>query len=113
MRVNRLGSILPIAVMAFAVVSFLFVITWAVMPNQKWPWSTLVSTKNTNLVACTDEAKLCPDGSYVGRTGPNCEFAVCPNVNGNTNLTVIANTNSSTTVACSTDADCAPACGRC
>ena len=29
-------------------------------------------------VACTLEAKLCPDGSYVGRTGPNCEFALCP-----------------------------------
>lgn len=29
-------------------------------------------------VACTMEAKLCPDGSYVGRTGPNCEFAACP-----------------------------------
>lgn len=28
--------------------------------------------------ACTMEAKLCPDGSYVGRTGPNCEFAPCP-----------------------------------
>ncbi|MEX1997825.1 MAG: TspO/MBR family protein [Candidatus Andersenbacteria bacterium] len=27
---------------------------------------------------CTQEAKLCPDGSYVGRTGPNCEFAACP-----------------------------------
>lgn len=29
-------------------------------------------------VACTEEAKLCPDGSYVGRTGPNCEFTACP-----------------------------------
>lgn len=29
-------------------------------------------------VACTQEAKLCPDGSAVGRTGPNCEFAPCP-----------------------------------
>ncbi|HKC04735.1 MAG TPA: hypothetical protein VKC54_02600 [Patescibacteria group bacterium] len=28
--------------------------------------------------ACTMEAKLCPNGSYVGRTGPNCEFAPCP-----------------------------------
>lgn len=28
-------------------------------------------------VACTMEAKLCPDGSYVGRTGPWCEFAPC------------------------------------
>ncbi len=30
--------------------------------------------------ACTQEAKLCPDGSSVGRTGPNCEFALCPSV---------------------------------
>ena len=29
-------------------------------------------------VACTMEAKLCPDGSAVGRVGPNCEFAACP-----------------------------------
>lgn len=29
-------------------------------------------------VACTMEAKQCPDGSYVGRSGPNCEFAACP-----------------------------------
>lgn len=27
---------------------------------------------------CTLEAKLCSDGSSVGRTGPNCEFAPCP-----------------------------------
>jgi hypothetical protein len=31
-------------------------------------------------VACTEEAKLCPDGSAVGRTGPNCSFAPCPPV---------------------------------
>ncbi len=28
--------------------------------------------------ACTEEAKLCPDGSAVGRTGPDCEFEPCP-----------------------------------
>ncbi len=39
-------------------------------------------------VACTEEAKLCPDGSAVGRTGPNCEFAPCP------------------VVECSSDSDC-------
>ena len=27
--------------------------------------------------ACTEEAKICPDGSSVGREGPNCEFAKC------------------------------------
>lgn len=31
-------------------------------------------------IACTMEAKLCPDGSAVGRTGPNCEFAKCPEI---------------------------------
>lgn len=31
-------------------------------------------------VACTMEAKICPDGSGVGRVGPKCEFAPCPNV---------------------------------
>jgi hypothetical protein len=28
--------------------------------------------------ACTQEAKVCPNGTSVGRTGPNCEFAPCP-----------------------------------
>lgn len=35
--------------------------------------------KSVMPVACSQEAKLCPDGSYVGRQGPNCEFAECPN----------------------------------
>ena len=29
-------------------------------------------------IVCTMEVKQCPDGSYVGRSGPNCEFAPCP-----------------------------------
>jgi len=32
----------------------------------------------TNTVGCTLEAKICPDGSSVGRVGSNCEFAPCP-----------------------------------
>ena len=37
--------------------------------------------KDTSVVEpvfCTQDAKLCPDGSYVGRTGPKCEFSECP-----------------------------------
>lgn len=30
-------------------------------------------------ILCTMDARQCPDGSYVGRTGPTCEF-VCPTV---------------------------------
>jgi len=33
-------------------------------------------------VACTQEAKICPDGSAVGREGPNCEFVACPDTTG-------------------------------
>jgi hypothetical protein len=40
-------------------------------------------------VACTMDAKACPDGSYVGRIAPNCEFATCP-------------------TGCKTDLDCVP-----
>lgn len=47
---------------------------------------TLGCTQQTppmNNTACTQEAKVCPDGSSVGRTGPNCEFAPCPQIVGN------------------------------
>ena len=37
-------------------------------------------------VACTQEAKLCPNGSYVGRTGPACEFAPCPGEEATTSI---------------------------
>ena len=47
-----------------------------------------VATQNTQPKACTEEAKLCPDGSAVGRVPPNCDFAPCP-----TNIT-----NSSDTI---------------
>lgn len=30
--------------------------------------------------ACTDEAKECPDGSFVFREQPNCDFAACPSL---------------------------------
>jgi len=33
-----------------------------------------------NPVTCTIEAKQCPDGSYVIRHGPNCEFTPCVEV---------------------------------
>ncbi len=40
--------------------------------NQKLP--DIYPTEKS----CTLEAKICSDGSSVGRTGPNCEFAACP-----------------------------------
>ena len=40
-----------------------------------------IKNKNNEMKACTVEAKQCLDGSYVSRTGPNCEFATCPETN--------------------------------
>ncbi|HXK36001.1 MAG TPA: GerMN domain-containing protein [Candidatus Paceibacterota bacterium] len=43
-------------------------------------WERLPFVGDEEQVYCTQDAKLCPDGSYVGRVGPNCEFAACPEV---------------------------------
>lgn len=40
--------------------------------------ATSSATPTSKIVACTMEAKICPDGSAVGRSGKNCEFAPCP-----------------------------------
>lgn len=29
-------------------------------------------------LVCPADVKACPDGSFVSRTGPRCEFAACP-----------------------------------
>lgn len=34
--------------------------------------------KITGQTACTTEAKVCPDGTMVGRVAPSCEFLPCP-----------------------------------
>jgi hypothetical protein len=39
-------------------------------------WSTF-GVKGEEVVMCTMDAQLCPSGSYVGRSGPDCEFQ-CP-----------------------------------
>jgi len=36
----------------------------------------------TNPVACTMDAMMCPDGTYVGRSAPDCKF-ICPAVEPN------------------------------
>jgi hypothetical protein len=37
-----------------------------------------IATQTSQPAACTEEAMLCPDGTAVGRTGPDCSFAPCP-----------------------------------
>lgn len=58
-----------LAVFAVLLLGGAFYFIWAKFIHQPEP------------ISCTMEAKLCPDGSAVGRTGPNCEFAPCPQIN--------------------------------
>jgi hypothetical protein len=53
-----------------------------------WIWSAVVKAVpsigggNGEGVVCTLDAMQCPDGSWVGRSGPECQF-VCPVATGN------------------------------
>ena len=38
----------------------------------------IIYLNNNKPTACTAEAKICPDGTAVSRTGPDCEFENCP-----------------------------------
>ena len=57
------------------------------LPGNPNPTSMPLPTdEDPTGVACTMDAMQCPDGSFVGRTGPNCEF-VCPDGDTTTNDT--------------------------
>lgn len=41
---------------------------------------TVIEYKNPKIdkpVACSDDTKLCPDGSFVSRVAPDCDFKLC------------------------------------
>ncbi len=46
--------------------------------SKKTEYKETAYTNLDKTIACTEEAKMCPDGSSVSRTGPKCEFAKCP-----------------------------------
>lgn len=68
------------AVLLFAVAAGLFLM------NQKPPMddptptpiATATPQPTEEPTACTMDAKICPDGSSVGRVAPSCEFEACP-----------------------------------
>ncbi|MBI3251492.1 MAG: hypothetical protein HYZ62_01110 [Candidatus Andersenbacteria bacterium] len=65
-------------VVAKGMVGLIVLVVLGVVGLFLWNWKLTGSFVPTGQVACTLEAKLCPDGSAVGRSGPNCEFAACP-----------------------------------
>lgn len=70
MHQRGISTILVVLVASLAVISGYFI-------YQKQFKST-PPIGGSEQTVCTQDAKLCPDGSYVGRSGPNCEFTSCP-----------------------------------
>jgi len=70
MKAIKVSIILTLVLIALAVALITFVCEdgWCYI----FPW------QGDRQTACTMEARLCPDGSAVGRAGPNCEFSPCP-----------------------------------
>jgi len=74
--------------------------TWLLLPYILWVsfagylnysiWQ-LNQSVGSGQVVCTQEAKLCLDGSSVGRIGSKCEFAQCPEENNNFWITATDN----------------------
>jgi very-short-patch-repair endonuclease len=63
---------------------------WADLPTAP------TGSNQTASIVCTADAKQCPDGSYVRRVAPSCEFKVCPAlpdyvVNGSMQNVIIKN----------------------
>ncbi len=51
-------------------------------------------------IACTQDAKQCPNGTYVSRSGPKCDFAPCSIPSESTSSVVTTN--------CNKDTECSP-----
>ena len=52
----------------------------AIVAAGVWVVRTQKKDSAPGPLGCTTEAKVCPDGTAVARSGPHCEFAACPAV---------------------------------
>src|SRR3989344_6941774 len=78
---QKRGSVLIILVIILAVAGIFgayYLGTQKPDSTQIFPSEKPESPKKDSGNSCTMDAKICPDGTSVGRTGPNCEFAPCP-----------------------------------
>ena len=74
MKIITLALVL-IGIAIFTALIFIF----ALNKNTEKTANITDSKTENKPVFCTQDAKRCADGSFVSRTGPNCEFAPCPN----------------------------------
>ncbi len=61
----------------FLMVTFFFLFSSLTLITGCKAKTIKINSNNNEVTMCTMEVKLCPDGSYVSRTGSNCEFTLC------------------------------------
>ena len=71
--------------------SFLLILALAIAGLFAFKYYQSQPNQNIDQISCTLDAKMCPDGSAVGRSGPNCEFAPCPLIDPTANWQTYAN----------------------
>lgn len=100
---SKLPVLITIVVLIISVVvgSF-FILNWYIR-MQELGGST----------ACTMEAMICPNGTSVGRTGPNCEFSPCPTPDNEQSCGGIAGEQCPSGYDCQYDGDYPDASGIC
>lgn len=78
MEIIKNNRVLRLALVVLAV-ALVAAVYWLTVEMVQAPEAEIeIVNPGSEMVACTMDAKICPDGSAVGRSGPNCEFAACP-----------------------------------
>lgn len=78
MNLNMSWKFFYIAVVV-SITGFVGIAGYFFVKQEFFPAPVFLSSSPTSTpVACSGEAKLCLNGSYVSRIGPDCEFAACP-----------------------------------
>lgn len=72
---DRVTKTSQIAALVLYIATFFFAFWLGTKYAEQMPGPTPVEPEP---IACSQEAKICPDGSAVGRVPPSCDFAPCP-----------------------------------
>ena len=79
---DRLSGDASSAARGFGAFGFVLTAAAVILVAAGGYWLYTSTTNNTDgsgaQTACIEDIRYCPDGTTVGRTGPNCEFAECP-----------------------------------
>lgn len=88
--------------------------SWCAVKNKclrVWEEKCEVATTSEPVI-CTADAQMCSDGSWVGRTGPKCEF-ICPTTDENSFCGGIAGVKCAAGLTCKLDGTYPDAGGKC